>query len=253
MENEAGLKLIFWISTLAMLLLILALFSFALIYRKNTYKLKQKESENLLIASLESEKRERQRIAADFHDSVSGDLNAIRNYITILDRSEDSPFNKTILMEIKSALDNTLSNIQHISYNLMPPLLETLGFVPTLNDYFERIKKLNNITIAFQYYQKDLPVSPSDAYELFRIIQELISNMLKHGNINYIHFSIEKNKEIIEIKITDDGIPFNFYQSLRNTSGMGLKNIISRAKHIGTSVTQIPSEKGNIIIIQLNK
>lgn len=253
MENEAGLKLIFWISTLAMLLLILALFSFALIYRKNTYKLKQEESENLLKASLESEKKERQRIAADFHDSVSGDLNAMRNYITILDQKEENVFNKNILQEIKSGLDNTLNNIQYISYNLMPPMLETLGFIPTLYGYFERVKKLSNIDINFRYYQKDIPVSSSDAYELYRIIQELISNMLKHGNISYIDFSIEKNGKIIEMKIIDDGVSFNLYQSLRNTSGMGLKNIVSRAKHIEASIIQVPYEKGNIIVIQLKK
>src|SRR5690606_20327505 len=231
MENEAGLKLVFWISTIAMLLLTLAILFISLIFRKNTYKLKQRESENLLKASLESEKKERQRIAADFHDGVTGDLNAIRNYITILDQNEESPFNKTILREIKSALDNTLSNIQHISYNLMPPMLETSGLIPTLHGYFERVKKLNNITISFHYYQKDIPVSSSDAYELYRIIQELISNMLKHGKVSQIDFSIEKNEETIEIKITDDGIPFSLYKSLLNTSGMGLKNIVSRTKH----------------------
>ncbi len=253
MENEAGLKLIFWISTLAMLLLVLALFSFALIYRKNTYKQKQRESENLLKASLESEKRERKRIATDFHDGVSGDLNAIRNYITILDQQEESPFNKTILLEIKSALDNTLNNIQHISYNLMPPTLETLGLIPTLYGYFERVKTLNNVSITFRHDQKDISVSSSDAYELYRIIQELISNMFKHGNVSHIDFSIEKKGEIIEIKITDDGIPFDLYQSLRDTSGMGLKNIISRSKHIGASLIQVFVEKGNTIIIRLKK
>lgn len=253
MENEAGLKLLFWVSTSAILLLTLALLSFALIYRKNAYKLKQKESENLLKASLESEKRERQRIAADFHDGVTGDLNAIRNYITILDQQEESPFNKNILQEIKSGLDDTLNNIQHISYNLMPPLLETSGLVPSLIDYFERIKKLNNIAITFQYHQKDIQVSSSDAYELYRIIQELISNMFKHGNVSHIGFSIEKKGEIIEIKIADDGIPFNLHQSLGDTSGMGLKNILSRAKHIGASVIQVPADKGNTILIRLKK
>lgn len=253
MENETGLKLIFWISTSAMLLFTLAFLFVTLIYHKRAYKQRQRESENLLKASLESEKRERKRIAADFHDSVSGDLNAIRNYITILDQKEESAFNKTILQEIKSGLDHTLSNIQHISYNLMPPLLETSGLVPALIDYFERLKKLNNTIIIFHYYQKSIPVSSSDAYELYRITQELTSNMLKHGKVSLIDFSIQKNGEIIEIKIVDDGTSFNLYQSLRDTSGMGLKNILSRAKLIGASVVQIPIDKGNTIVIHLKK
>jgi len=253
MENETGLKLLFWISTSVILLLTLALLLFSMIYLKNTYKLKQKEAENLLKASLESEQKERKRIAADLHDGVMGDLNAIRNYITILDRQEESPLNKNILQEIKTGLDDTLSNIQHISYNLMPPTLEISGIVPALIDYFERLKKLNSVTITFHQYQKNIPISSSDAYELFRIIQELTSNMLKYGKVNQIDFSIEKQGEIIEIKITDDGIPFNLHQSLRNTSGMGLKNIISRVKHIEASLVQLPVDKGNSIIIYLKK
>src|SRR5690554_3754692 len=232
MENETELKLVFWISTIAMLVLTLAIVLLTLLYRKNIYKFKQKESENLLKVSLESEKRERQRIAADFHDSTNGDLNGIRNYIAILDQQEESPFNKTILQEIKLGLDHTVSNIRHISYNLMPPHIENSGLVSILIDYFDRIRKWNKIVITFKYYDHEVPISSSDVYELYRIIQEFISNMLSHGVVNQIDFYIEKNNRTIEIKIIDDGIPFNFYQSLRYTSGMGLKNIISRAKYI---------------------
>lgn len=251
MENETGLKLVFWISTIMMLLMTIAILAISLVYRKNTYKIKQKESENLLKASMESEKRERQRIAADFHDSVSGDLNAIRNYITILAQSEDDEYKKTIISEIKSGLDNTLNNVQYISYNLMPPMLESSGLIPTLQSYFDRVIKMNNITISFSYYQRDIPITLSIAYELFRIIQELISNMIKHGKSTQIDLSIEKNNEVIELKITDNGATFDLYKSLQTTSGMGLKNIISRTKYINAFLTQEKSETGNLIVIRL--
>ncbi len=253
MENEAGLKLLFWIGTIVMIFSALGVLLITILYQKKVYKIRKKESDNLLKVSLESEKRERKRIASDLHDGVSGDLNAIRNYITVLYQKEQDPSNKHVLEEVKPALDNMLISIQNISYNLMPPLLDTQGLVPTLKDYFDRIKKWNTITINSRYYQKDIPVSSSDAYELYRIIQELISNMLKHGNSSRIDFSIEKNEKILEIKIADDGIPFDLYKSLHDTSGMGLKNIISRAKYIGASLTQVPADKGNIILIRLKK
>ena len=251
MENETGLKIFFWIGTAVMVFMTLVVLFVTIMYQKKVHKIRQTESENLLRVSLESEKRERKRIASDFHDGISGDLNAIRNYITFLDQKEQDSSNKPVLEEIKSALGNMLTDVQDISYNLMPPLLDTMGLVPTLSNYFDRVEKWNNITVTSQYYQRDIPVSSSDAYELYRIIQELISNMLKHGNISSVDCSIQENDEGIEIQIIDYGIPFDFYESLKDTSGMGLKNIISRTKHIGASLIQIPVEKGNKILIRL--
>ena len=97
--------------------------------------------------------------------------------MTLLYNNENDQTNKPLLKEIKSSLDNMLTSIKDISYNLMPPLLDTHGLVPTLNDYFERVKKMNNISIATHYPQKTISVTSSVAYDLYRIIQELISNM----------------------------------------------------------------------------
>lgn len=253
MQNESELKILFWIGTVIMIFSALSILLITLLYQKKVSKIKQKESDNLLNVSLESEKRERKRMASDIHDGVTGDLNAIRNYITFLYQKEDDLTNKPILEDVKSALDNMLATIQGISYNLMPPLLDTLGLVPTLNDYFGRIKKWNNIAINSQFYQMDLPVLPTVSYELYRIIQELISNMLKHGNVSRIDFSIQELDKSLEIQITDNGIPFDFYQSLKGATGMGLKNIITRIKHIDAVLEQAPVITGNTIVIKLKK
>lgn len=144
MENETGLRIFFWLGTFIMLSLTFSVLFITVMYQKKVHKMRQKESENLLQASLDSEKKERKRIASDLHDGVSGDINAIRNYIAILNKREQDPYNKSILEEVTEALNNTLNNIQEISYNLMPPLLGTSGLVPTLKDYFDRVK--NGVT-----------------------------------------------------------------------------------------------------------
>lgn len=251
MENETELKIFFWIGTAVMLIMTLLVVFITIMYQKKVHKIKQAESENLLKVSMESEKRERKRIASDIHDGISGDLNAIRNYVTFLDQKEKDASNKPVFGEIKSALDNMLTDVQDISYNLMPPMLDMFGLVPTIEDYFDKVSKWNNITINTQYYRRDLPISPSESYELYRIIQELISNMIKHGKISTVNCSIQENRERIEIQISDNGIPFDFYESLKNTSGMGLKNILSRTKLIKATLLQVPNQKGNEIQIHL--
>ena len=253
MENETGLKIFFWIGTAIMLLMTLLVVFATIMYQKKLHKIKQEESENLLKASIESEKRERKRIASDIHDGISGDLNAIRNYVTFLDQKEKDTNNKPVFHEIKSALDNVLTEVQDISYNLMPPTLEDLGLVPTLEEYFNKISKWNNITVTSSYYSKDIPISASDAYEVYRIIQELISNSIKHGNSSNVDCSFQESDDKIEINIADNGIPFDYYESLKNASGMGLKNILSRTKLINASLIQVPAKKGNKIQIQLKK
>src|SRR5699024_7971956 len=79
MENEIGIKWFFWIGTVVMFFSVLITILTVVLYRNKILNLNKKEAENLLKSSLESEKQERKRIASDFHDSVSGDLNAVQN------------------------------------------------------------------------------------------------------------------------------------------------------------------------------
>ncbi|SEM65221.1 Histidine kinase [Chryseobacterium taichungense] len=251
MENETELKLFFWIGTAILLLSVLSVFLMITIYRSKIHKINRIKSDDLLNISLNSEKRERKRIASDLHDSISGDLSAVQNYIALLSSKEEDSFNKTIFREVETAIGNILENIQDISYNLMPPTLEKLGLISTLRSYFERIRKWNEITINEEYYAENITITSSDAYELYRIIQELITNILKHGKSNCIDFSIQGNEKYIIFQISDNGTSFDFYKCLKEPCGMGLKNITSRIKYIRAKLVQISSNKGNTIQIHL--
>ena len=249
MENETGLKLFFWIGTATMFFSMLVAILTVVLYRNKIHKIKQKESENLLKSSFESEKKERKRIALDFHDSVSGDLSAVRNYITILANKEKDSFNKSVFQEIETALGNVIENVQDISYNLMPPTLETLGLPSTLRTYFERVQKWNDVTINEEYQSECKKISPSDAYEIYRVVQELVTNMIKHGNSQMINFIVYEKEKTYIFELSDNGISYDFYRSVKESYGMGLKNITSRIKHINAKLKQLPVEVGNKIQI----
>ncbi len=251
MENETELKWFFWIGTATMLFSVLGAILTVVLYRNKIHKINRKESENLLKSSLDSEKKERQRIASDFHDSISGDLSAVQNYITILANKEKDDFNKSIFQEVETALGNIIENVQDISYNLMPPTLETLGLLSTLRGYFERVRKWNNVTINEQYQSECEEISSSDAYEIYRIVQELVTNMIKHGNSERIIFAVYEEEKTYIFEINDNGVSFDFYKCLKEPYGMGLKNITSRIKYINAKLIQLPAEKGNKIQIRL--
>lgn len=253
MANEIELKFLFWVGTFMMLALGVTLILITLLYHKRVYTMREKEAGNLLKATLEVEQKERRRIASDFHDGVNGDLNAISNYISLLYTKEEDSFKQSVLQEVKQTLDHTKENIQMISYNLMPPLLDTLGLVAVLKDYFVRFRKWSKIDINDQYLNEYITLTQTEAYELYRIIQELFNNMFKHGKISQVNFTMSASDQLVKVTLSDDGAPFDFYQHLKSSKGIGLKSITTRLKQIGAQLEQAQPETGNIITLTLKK
>lgn len=239
---------LFYIGTAIMLFLAFGLLFIVVTYQRHFFRMKRKEAQNMLKVSLESEKNERARIAADLHDGVSGDLSAIRNYLSILAKKESE--NKEIFDEIKEGIDNALQNTRAVSHNLMPPLLETEGLVPALKGYLEGIGSKSGISFTVTSNQ-NIQLQPSVAYQLFRVLQELTTNMVKYGSVTTAHINAVLEKEVLAIEITDDGIPFSFKDNLAKADASGLKNINSRLHAVNAVIAQEEYDKGNRFVITL--
>lgn len=248
---ETEVKVLFWVGTAVMFFLALGVLFFVVLYRNKLHKIKRRESEQLLKVSIESEKRERKRIAMDLHDGISGDLSAIQNYIAILHRKEKDHSKIVIFQEVEEALAHTLQNIQTISYNLMPPMLEEQGLINNLKNYFARVRKWNAMQITERYNTGVLAIPLADFYEVYRTIQELVTNSIKHGEATSIEFSMQQEDQIIILEIFDNGKSFDFYKSLKDSHGIGLKSIASRLKYRQAKLVQLSVEKGNKIQIHL--
>ena len=227
-----------------MLFLAFGLISLVLFYQNYFFRMKRNEAEQLLKVSLDSEKNERHRIAADLHDSVAGDLSAIKNYLSLLQRSNVAVKDEPMFAEIKIGVENALENTRLISYKLMPPLLESFGLVAAVKDHMERLTAKTTVTFSIDA-DETLVVSTSISYELFRVIQEFTTNMMKYGNISTCTITMRNVDGIFQIDIKDDGIPFDFFKSVKVSKGLGLQNISSRLKVIGAELSQMEQTKGN--------
>ena len=232
-----------------MLILAFGLIFLVLFYQNSFLKMKRKEGEALLIASLESEKNERHRIAADLHDGVCGDLGAINMYLQIL-KNDDTVKNQMAIDEIRESVENALENVRLVSYKLKPPLLGTFGLAAAVNDNFERLTAKTAIPFKLQC-DKNPVLSVTVSYELFRVIQEFTTNMLKYGGITSCDVSITESTAAIIIEILDNGKPFNFTNALAVAKGSGLNNINSRLKVIGATLEQRDITNGNHFVIML--
>jgi signal transduction histidine kinase len=253
MENSIEIRSIFWIGTFVMLCLALGLVFLVMFYMRHYAKMKQNEAELLLKTALESEKKERQRIAKDLHDSVQGDISAIRNYLALLSRTTTDLSIKPLIETIKTTLNQTAENTRLISYKLMPPLLETAGFCATVLDHFEKLSQSTGKLFSIKADLSELAIPVEQAYELFRVVQEFTQNMLKYGSISECKLFLYETEMGISIEIVDDGIPFDFKKSFAQSKGSGLLNIKSRLTSIDAQLIQREVVGGNHFVITLNK
>ena len=96
-------------------------------------------------------------------------------------------------------------------------------------------------------------LSSHEKYALFRLIQELIQNMLKHGHVSKVELVFLSYAKELQISIVDDGVSFDFFSALELRHSGGLQNIISRLKSIGAVMKQVTKDGFNIYIIQIKR
>lgn len=252
MENEVGIRVVFWIGTGVMLLAVLTILLIAVLYQSNINKIKTQETQKLLKAALASEQRERERIAQDLHDAVSGDLNALANYVYLLKKRLKEDADKEYVADIHLALQKTLKDIQIISYNLRPPELKTQGFEIALHSFINRLNNYYNKPINLRTHQK-LNIKETQQYELFRILQEYLHNVLKYANATSISIELTSIKNTAIVIIQDDGTPFNFHQAAKTSNGLGLLGILSRLSLLHATLHQERKADVTITTIKFNE
>ena len=246
MEISHNIDFIFWIGTCLMVSLVLGFVILALTYQNHFFRMKKNEIDLLLKASLESEREERQRIAADMHDSILADLNAVNVYLSIVKNEGITD----CYDELKLGIEQAIASTRQVSYKLMPPLLESLGLAVSVKDYFEKLTLKTNIEFIVAG-DNALKIPLSKEYELFRVLQEITTNIIKHGKAT--HCQIAFDAESLSISIIDDGLPFDFDGSLKLSKGSGLKNITGRLRMIEAVLQRKEAISGNHYVVTIKK
>jgi len=215
-------------------------------------RLKVEQERNLFGVMMEGVEKERKRLAADLHDGLGGILSGISIKLSKL--SEIDKVKKTVpqLNDILENIDDSLQELRGIARNLMPETLLKYGLKAALEDYCSTLK-YKDTNIVLQYYSTDDIEQQNVKLTLYRIIQELINNALKHAKATEILVQFIHDNGKIDITVEDDGIGFDMQKS-NTKNGMGLTNLENRVNYLNGKIDiRSVINEGTSVNIQIEK
>lgn len=198
-------------------------------------------------ALLKGQDNERVRIAEEIHDKLGGTLVAARMWIEIA-INEEIP-SKESITQTQKMLDMAIEDARSIAHNLIPGSLNKFGLKSAINELVENLNVPGGPLIESELDDLD-PLSSQQDFHLYRIVQEILNNAIKHAKASQIKVQLKNTWETgLKIIITDDGRGFNASQ---NTSGIGLKTLRRRANVLNAKVQlQTSPGKGTQYLISL--
>lgn len=238
--DTEGISRLMFIGTLGMLSLAIGIIVFVIFHQRKVIRyqmqMKRMEAEKqqiLLNASIRFQEEERQRIAADLHDDAGPLLATARLYLNDNLVNQEKAQQLQSIYSAKQIIDDAIQLIRNISHSLMPPTLKNFGLESATTDLFNKISGSGRLNASARFHDYKQRLRVEQELLIFRIIQELVNNIIKHSNAGFIHLTqnVSGNKMYLRLHHDGNGIVQAEFEKLNHFSqGLGLKNIASRMK-----------------------
>jgi PAS domain S-box-containing protein len=214
-------------------------------------KLKRSNEELNFVTSklLRAQEDEQRRVAMELHDQTGQDLNFLKLRLSTLYRQlHGNP--EDLRAELKNLLsftDTVIENVRRLSHGLSPSILEDLGLEPALKELIDDFAAHSDITIEGNFHPlKDFLWDFDTQVAIYRIVQEILSNISKHAKADNVRISVERSDRLLDILISDDGRGFHpsTLVPMGMNKGLGLSTMQMRARLIGATL-HIDSRDGS--------
>jgi signal transduction histidine kinase len=234
------------IITALLIAIVIVFFVISVIRYNKKYMQLQKDR---VQAQIMIQELERKRIANDLHDSLGPMLSTVKLYMHSISVSDDT--DKESLDKASSFIDETIKNLREISYNLLPSSLARNDLAMVVKEYISRIASRHPLKIDFET-TKNTVIPKEIEIHLFRVIQEIVHNTLKHSGAANLKLVIAQQPDGLFLISEDNGKGFNL-DSIRNGSGgLGLKSIENRCEMLNATFKIITAKnQGCKIIIKV--
>ena len=189
--------------------------------------IKLDSQKKILQATIETQERERKRIAQDLHDAISAKLNVVSLHVNMLmDGSLTATEQQDALGNVLGVTTTVLENSRQIAHDLLPPILDNFGLVEALKELLAEFGATKKV-VAQHKINYLTSLTKVEELHLFRIVQELLNNSIRHGKATIVRLELHDTDGIMRLVYKDNGKGFLVKQALKE-SGLGLKNIKSR-------------------------
>ncbi len=251
-----------------LLFLLVSIIAYAYFHRKKAFRLIQDQQEQLhrqevdeliqnselryLSAGLEGRETEREQIARELHDQLGSTIVTLGwQYDAILENTARDSGNYENLLSLNNSLKRLYHDVRQLAHQLGSGVLERVGLIPILNELCQTIEAGDRMEVGFSHFGMENRLGFTHEVNILRIIQELISNVLKYAKATQLMLQINRIDDALNIMVEDNGIGFDQKEALQR-SGAGLKNIEARLRSLnGTIQFENRPHGGTTVIINI--
>ncbi len=219
---------------------------------QKTEKLLKEQELTAIDAMLAGQEKERQRLANDLHDNLGSTLATVKLHFQHLKNNKDNPKiqnNTELYNKTDELLEEAYQKVRRIAHEKNSGVMAHQGLLPAIKNLAKKVVTGNYLKINIQDFALEERLDNALEISIFRMIQELITNTIKHANASEINISLTNHDELLNIIVEDNGNGFDA-SSLFDNDGMGLATIEKRIEHLeGTfEVDSTPGKGTNILI-----
>jgi two-component system, NarL family, sensor kinase len=223
-------------------------------YRQEVMSLREEQQNLLIEAAIKGEEGERKRIAEELHDDVGALLSATKLYMHRIDTgplNEADRFSHDKCIEL---LGESINKVRTISHNLHSIMMEDMGLNEGIRSFLRKLEQSNSLAITIELDESYTPFSGGKDINVYRIIQELCNNILKHAAAKSLTVrSWPENKHInFQLQHDGNGLSQAMFEALRyQSNGLGLKNIQNRIALLKGAIRFDLSEGASSVLLKI--
>ncbi len=223
------------------------------IQSQNLQAMQQEQEIANMRSMIRGEEKERTRLARELHDGIMVQLSTVKMNLKTLPQDHQALGSTAYYQTMVANLEQATKELRQTAHNLMPDMLLQSGIGEALCYFCNSLGKIQNLELAFQQCHEIPRLQPEFELAVYRIVQELVQNIIKHARASKAMVQLLNYRdEILTITVEDNGIGFTI-ANLDHNSGMGIKSIRSRIRALNGQMDLRSNEgKGTTVHLEFD-
>lgn len=217
--------------TLAILLILAILFWLIFYFYRNRTKMIFEQERKEVNARLEEREIMMSQISKEVHDNIGQISTMVMMHLRKIKKMSASPEQLRVIQWAMDYAGQLINNAHHISYSLNSDYITQQGLYNVIGQQLDRIKKVSNIDTVLNINEDGGQLLPEHALVIYRIVQEAVSNIVKHAEASLIEINILFHNNLFRMTISDNGVGFDVGEACKG--GLGIGHMTQRAKLLG--------------------